>query len=103
MKERMLYFNPEALIWFTHIMMKKLIKNDKKYSEGWKKSPDLWLFHRLQQETIEMTTAFKEGDWENLIEEAADVANIAMMIADNTRDKIEGVENDSQQNKDEYY
>jgi hypothetical protein len=72
-----------ALAWFAQAMERKLRANDHK--GGWidGKCDLLFLFEKLTEERRELTRATgKGGTPEQILEEAADVANIAMMIAD---------------------
>ena len=67
----------------AHEMLKKLYSNrDKRH---WSEFSQKWLLNRLRQETSELTRAVEAGKPEDIIREAADVANFAMMIADNAR------------------
>ncbi|MGE7271378.1 hypothetical protein ACQKK5_07950 [Brevibacillus panacihumi] len=61
--------------WFAEEMEKKLRENDHK--GGWEDCDILWLYGRLLEEVDELAAA--EGD--DIVREAADVANFAMMIA----------------------
>ena len=71
----------ETLTWFTNQMAKKLAINSHK--GGWKNMSHGDLLRRLGQETAELRRAIKKGKATNITAEAADVANFAMMIADN--------------------
>ncbi|MCK5601150.1 hypothetical protein KAR91_04720 [Candidatus Pacearchaeota archaeon] len=82
------------LEWFAEQMEKKLKENDDK--RGWAGEKLSWMHSLLEREVKEVKAAFKDlGDasWsgdeehindalEEVVEEAADVANFAMMIAD---------------------
>jgi NTP pyrophosphatase (non-canonical NTP hydrolase) len=82
---------PEVLA-FAHAMEAKLRENDTR--AGWKNCSPKWLLGRLRGETRELASAIDkqdrataaEGEWErhgpDVCAEAADVANFAMMIAD---------------------
>lgn len=70
-----------VLAKFSHIMEKKLRKNDHKLH--WSKLPVAQLRILLYREIDELMQAIQEGSSERITEEAADVANISMMIADN--------------------
>ena len=74
----------EALSWFGWQMSRALDANAHK--GGWTGDSALALLRRLRQETDELDRAIRQkklpGD---IIREAADVANFAMMIADNAR------------------
>jgi len=85
----------ESVQWFALEMEKELVKHDEEHGEGWKKDGVLRLFEHLELEVIELKLAIQEaiqnfevdGYGEKVISECADVANMAMMIADNTREK----------------
>ena len=75
-----------TLIEFVRRMELKLFAN--KHKGNWHKCSDSYLLNRLEGETIELKDAiqkYKDGKvvWEHIASEAADVANFAMMIADN--------------------
>lgn len=62
----------------------ELRENDHK--GGWENEPIDWLLDRLEEEAKELYYATgSPGSAEKIIHEAADVANFAMMIADNIR------------------
>ena len=66
---------------FALLMEAKLRKNDHK--TGWKHHTSRALFNRLTEEALELIEAIKAGRSAGVVgEEAADVANFAMMIAD---------------------
>lgn len=70
--------------WFARGMERELQKNDHK--GGWEYCKPSWLLRRLRAETNELERAVKgKKDWETVLSEAADIANFAMMIADNAR------------------
>jgi hypothetical protein len=71
----------ESVQWFAQQMELKLRENDHK--GGWSDHDFYSLFTRLKQEAQELETCPNSED----IREAADVANFAMMIADNARRK----------------
>ena len=67
--------------WFAEQMELKLRDNDHK--GGWASCEHSWLLDRLKQEVGELEKALDQVDnQENVIKEAADVANFALMIAD---------------------
>lgn len=67
---------------FALLMEQKLKLNDDK--GGWEDAKIEWLLCRLEEEIEEFRGAIEEGaDSEYIALEAADVANFAMMIADN--------------------
>ena len=80
--------------WFTEEREKKLAANDHK--GGWEDEDVSWLFKRLEEEVKELGRVLDKADaiFSNcpdtefipeIISEAADVANFAMMIADRIR------------------
>jgi len=69
-----------ALRWFAEQMELKLRANDHK--GGWNQCSLQYLFEKLDEEVGELSATLTN---EETIREAADVANIAMMIADNAR------------------
>lgn len=76
----------DEVIWFAEVMEDKLKKNDHK--THWKYAEIGYLSKRLHQESKELSRALQhtdETEQSNLeiIQECADVANFAMMIADN--------------------
>jgi len=72
----------ESLIKFAVIMEKKLKRNDHK--GGWVGEDIDYLLDRLDEEVVELRKAIeKEHIGKRIKNEAADVANFAMMIADN--------------------
>lgn len=68
--------------YFARTMEDRLQANDHK--GGWKECSLRWLLQRLREETKELQTAMREDAPEWIRKEAADVANFAMMIADNS-------------------
>jgi NTP pyrophosphatase (non-canonical NTP hydrolase) len=72
------------LAWFANEMERQLEEND--YKRGWKNCTQRFLLKRLNQEVRELMKAIKQGK-PYVVEEAADVANFAMMIADNFYDR----------------
>lgn len=75
---------PESVRWFAQQMEKKLQKNDHK--GGWEDLSLDILLDMLKIEVMELEASIKE--WQvsrDIIEESADVANFAMMIADIAR------------------
>jgi NTP pyrophosphatase (non-canonical NTP hydrolase) len=75
-----------VLAWFANEMEKKLGVNDHK--SGWEGMTYPQLIRRLRQELGELERAIAKGK-PGVIGEAADVANFAMMIADNFYDARE--------------
>ncbi len=77
---------PEVLA-FALAMEKRLRDNDHK--AGWHEASDQYLLHRLYEEVIELQWALAEPQEDNVIREAADVANFSMMLADNWSRRME--------------
>lgn len=91
--------------WFAGHMEQKLRENDAR--PGWKNSKFGWLLERLITEVKELGVAWMDAEirkheyessvkakallWSTVIREAADVANFAMMIADNARRQKENL------------
>lgn len=72
----------ESVAWFASIMERELRANDHK--PGWKNDRAVDLLDRVFDEAHELNAAIAAGGRsERIIKEAADVANFAMMIADN--------------------
>jgi NTP pyrophosphatase (non-canonical NTP hydrolase) len=74
--------------WFAQQMEMKLQENDHK--QHWSECDSDYLISRMEQEMDELLKAlidyrFGKGTKEEVIKEAADVANFAHMIADNMR------------------
>ena len=69
----------KEVMWFARRMELKLRENDHK--DHWTGCDFEYLFRRLMEESTELHAAFLDDQ----IDEAADVANFAMMIADNAR------------------
>ena len=67
------------LLAFAGEMQRQL--NENAHKGSWRRCTNRYLLNRLRQELGELRRAVKEG--KNIVEEAADVANFAMMIADN--------------------
>jgi hypothetical protein len=74
------------VLWFADQMELKLKDND--YKGGWDKCTGIYLMGKLLEETIELkNTLDQKFDPKLVVEEAIDVANFAMMIADKYRIK----------------
>lgn len=72
---------PEVL-WFATEMEQVLQFNDHK--TGWKQMSEYRLLNRLKQEIIELEKALAvRMSPDRIVSEACDIANFAMMIADN--------------------
>ena len=85
-----------SIVAFSERMQSKLDKN--KFKECAAMNPDgmgrdwgrcslYWLLFRLREETLELEQALRADDFENAMDEAADVGNFAMMIHDNLKNK----------------
>ncbi len=69
------------VLWFAQQMEQKLRENDHKGGWHHNKAPEL--VSRLLEEVAELRTALTQPGSAETVAEAADVANFAMMIADN--------------------
>jgi hypothetical protein len=69
--------------WFAEQMEAALRRNDHK--GGWSGADMGYLRDRLREECVELEMALDAAPFEKATREAADVANFAMMIADNLR------------------
>lgn len=78
-KPREHYIDQTLITEFGKIMVEKMRKN--KHKAHWSTVSQSWLLKRLAEEMVELSDAIlMDGD---VVAEAADVANIAAMIADN--------------------
>lgn len=86
----------KEVLWFAHQMENKLKEND--YKGGWDRCTREALLYRLDQELQELKNAIgkigkrhlkEDVVFELVIRESADVANFAMMIADNCQKRAE--------------
>lgn len=79
--------------WFSAKMESVLASWDDERGEEWKEKGILELFNHLKQEVDELGEELAKCvesssiHREQVIKECADVGNIAMMIADNSREK----------------
>jgi hypothetical protein len=73
----------EEVRWFARQMEKVLRENDHK--GGWNKQPTLSLVSKLLFEVAELADAIENGDDDDVVKECVDIANYAMMIADECR------------------
>lgn len=74
----------KSVQWFARQMEAKLREKD--YRNGWRSCHQSWLCKRITDERNELKRRLADGSSpEEIIKEAADVANFAMMIADNAR------------------
>jgi NTP pyrophosphatase (non-canonical NTP hydrolase) len=71
----------DAVAEFSRDMLDKMSKN--RHKAHWNTVSNFWLLIRLKQEVEELHQALLSGD--NIVGESADVANFAMMIADNVK------------------
>ena len=71
----------QELLDFTKIMEYKLQQNDDK--GGWNGSPYGYLLSGIHRETSELSHSLTHGTLFETLCECSDVANFAMMIADN--------------------
>jgi hypothetical protein len=88
---RLDYLRPEVL-WFAQEMERQLRTHDaNKGVAGWKTMLFDELLNLLQLEVLELRREYRtyEGSLEGMIHESADVANIAMMVADNAKIAID--------------
>lgn len=88
----------EIVLWFAGEMEKKLAANRHKGdAEAWRKDSPMDLHARVEDETLELWEAIcdytnaevkERAMLERIIREAADVANFAMMIADQAQQAL---------------
>lgn len=79
-----------AVDWFCMRMKLKLREPRNEAKGGWRNEPFLDLLHRLNQERRELEAEICDDDkhsfdYAAIINEAADVANFALFIADRAR------------------
>lgn len=72
-----------VVLWFAEQMEAKLRENDHK--GGWHNDRPHALLERVWQEAGEVEQALRRGHYTDVIREAADVANMVMMVADHYR------------------
>lgn len=83
----------KAVNWFSTVMELTLQRKDPQYPNGWESDSLELLTTRLLEEVGELKEALSHhsgpdtppGQRHNIIAEASDVANLAMMIADKQR------------------
>lgn len=76
----------EAVQWFVGQMLAKLRLPENQAKESWLSMSDRDLLFRLSDEVSELLVSIQRGDPDReVIQEAADVANFAMFIADKRR------------------
>lgn len=78
----------EPLREFAAHMEDVLRRNDHK--GGWQNMTHHHLIFRIKDETAELVKAVRRGDNDGIMDEAADIANFAMMIYDVTIRRAEG-------------
>lgn len=78
---RDLLTDSKAVDWFAGRMAVKLLNN--RHKAHWSEADTGYLLDRLVQEVMELRQAIDMETAEDVINECADVANFAMMIADN--------------------
>lgn len=61
------------------------ILKDKEHKGGWEVCTNFYLFQKLELELEELERALIEGIKTNIRKECADIANYAMMLADNNK------------------
>lgn len=71
----------KAVFDFAEKMVLKLEKN--RHKQHWSVCDTIYLFDRLLQEVAELKEALERNSVENMVSECCDVANFAMMLADN--------------------
>ena len=72
----------QVVKWFSEEMENKLNENDDK--GGWRDCKTSYLLKRLKEETAELEEALLDkAEALKILSEAVDIANFAMMIADN--------------------
>lgn len=75
----------EAASWFFGAMLEKLRQNEHK-GDDWHEDHPLELLDRVQDELIEALEAVRRGEAPaRVLDECADIANMAMMAADSYR------------------
>ena len=70
----------EEVDWFARQMEVVLQANDHK--SGWEGLSKKYLIDKLEEEYEELIEAVQKGDATTIATEAADLANVAMMLAD---------------------
>jgi len=79
----------QSVVDFALAMERELQTNDHK--DGWADLSPKWLLNRMRQEMGELASAIEQkSNVEHIESEAADVANFAMMIAENYRRANDG-------------
>jgi NTP pyrophosphatase (non-canonical NTP hydrolase) len=70
----------QTVKWFAERMKNKMMQNNHK--RNWRDEPLQDLIIAISTEFGELVEALEKGDFEEIIDECADVANFAMMVAD---------------------
>ena len=78
-------YRRKVLSDFTSDMMDKLDRNAHKDEMGWPSASRKFLLGELLSEVEKLVRALEAGDREAAIDDCVDIANYAMMIADNQR------------------
>jgi len=84
----------KTLKWFGKQQMKKLSRPDSLKKKSWLENTPLGLLRMLCKEEIKLTDAIYTAEilggdnWLEVINEAADIANSAMMIADLAKEMV---------------
>ncbi len=76
---------PEVVA-FARAMERKLRKHDSaRGKRGWRNASIYWVMLRLMEETGELARVVRRRGSQTVLDEAADVGNLAMMVADKSR------------------
>lgn len=79
--------------WFSCHMEEKLLRNS--YKGGWEECKNVYLLDRMDEEIAKLKDCIINGEPSALVvSEAADIANFAMMLADNYSKRKEAIENE---------
>lgn len=65
--------------------MQEEVLRDKDHKGGWKSCTNFYLFSKLELEFEELQRALMDGIKTNIRAECVDIANYAMMLADNNK------------------
>ena len=71
---------PELRV-FARFMESHLRAHDDTRGDSWKSESIDWLIERLEEELSELRAARRRGNFDGIVDECADVANFAMMVA----------------------
>jgi len=73
----------ESLRNFAELMESRLGEKDSgRGARGWSEYHPLWVFNRAEECMAELKDELMRGSTDNILRQAADVANFCMMIAD---------------------